>query len=159
MSKHEIPSFACEEAHEATIAGRALRFYAVSGTTLLRLQQRLGGPFAKVLDALLSDEGGAEARRAALAELLEEAGRHSQLVGELVLDALHDERWNVRPAKPDDVAAFLARCSGPALAAMLVAVAAVNTKAFLPLAQGLLADLKGLAGSLSDSTPKSASVG
>ncbi|MCW8137868.1 MAG: hypothetical protein KIT58_03095 [Planctomycetota bacterium] len=160
MSKHEIPSFACEETHEVTVAGRALRFFAVSGMTLLRLQQRLGGPFAKVVDTLLSGDGGAEARRAALAELLEEVGRHSTLVGELVLDALHDEPWNKRPAKPDDVQAFLSCCSGPALAAMLAAVAAVNARAFLPLAQGLLADLRtsaqSLAGSPSDPSQESA---
>lgn len=154
MPKHEIPCFASPETHEIEVAGRTLRFYAVSSLVLLRLQQRLGGPFSKALDAMISGAAD-EARQAAIAELLEAAGKNAQAIGELVLDALHDEEWVERPASTKAVDAFLAKVDGPALAAMLAAVAHVNGKAFFPLAKRLLADLsggvQGLVGSLTPS--------
>lgn len=148
MSKRRIPSFADEVTHELRLGGRTLVFHAVSGPVLLRVQHRLGGPFAAVLHALFT--GDAEAIQKALAALLEKVSEHGQAVGLLVLDALHDEEWlregNERvPLTPALVDQFLAATSGPALVAMLAAVAAVNAKAFAPFARGLLADLTGAA--------------
>jgi hypothetical protein len=134
VAKSEIPSFECEKTHEAKIGGRVLVFHAVSGPVLLRLQQKLGPAFAKLLLALRTRQDA----KAAAAELLEAAGGNPQLVGELVLDALHDEDWVERPVKPRIVDEFLQKTSGPALLRMLAAVATVNAVAFLPSVPELL---------------------
>lgn len=155
--KREIPSFACEETHELTLGGRKLVFHAISGPCLLRIQRQLGGPFGRVLAAMFA---GREALQSALADLLAVSGEHPEAVGALVLDALRDEEWNDAPSSSAAIDQFLNATSGPSLVAMLASVAAVNSKAFLPFAQGLLADLVGAAraaaGSLA-STPKDGS--
>ena len=142
----EMPSFKTKASHEATIAGRELTFYAISGPMFLRLQQKLGpqlakfvAPMAKVamaaergVDLRLAIASIADEAQGAIAELLEALGKNPTLAAELVLDALHDEEWNERPVKPKAAEAFLEGVDGPALTRMLKAVVAVNWAAFLP---------------------------
>lgn len=146
---HEIPSFVCPDFVEAEIAGRTLRFYAISAPVQMRLMQRLGAPIAKAIDAVLSDTPAAE-RQAAIAELVEAAGKNASMVAEIVLDSLHDEPWADRPVKPGaQTEAFLAKVDGAPLMAMLAAVVAANVKGFRPF-KALLA---GLGQSVSGSQP------
>jgi hypothetical protein len=146
MPKSEIPSFACPDFAEAEIGGRMLRFYAISGPVQLRLMQRLGGPLAKAIDALVTDSAAAD-RQAAIAELVEETGKHATMLGEIILDSLRDEAWAERPAKAPLIEAFLQKVDGAAITAMLAGVVAANVKAFRPF-KGLLVQLGASLGNL-----------
>jgi hypothetical protein len=163
----EMPSFASEETHTTTIGGRKLTFYATSGLTFLRLQERLGPAFSKVVDSLITahaagallTDAGIEIRQQALAELLAAVGKNGSLVGELVLDSLQDEKWKSRPASPREIDLFLQKTSSPVLVAMLAAVTAANAEGFRPLVEGLVESLTRAGKTIAASLPKKVPAG
>lgn len=132
-----IPSFLAPVSHPIEVGGHALTFHPVSASMLLKLKP-VTASIARLIDAFVSHGANlfaapaVEARQSALAQLLSAVQAEPYLIGMLVMDALHDEKWVKRPVQQKDAEQLLERIDGPSLAAMFGAIVAVNREAFAP---------------------------
>jgi hypothetical protein len=120
------PRFATDRFHEAEIGGRKLRFYEVSGIATMRLAA-IADQLEPIGSVMFDGEADDDARQGAMIRGFQILGQHPELLAFVILDSLHDEPWNKRPASPADCETFLTTTDGAQLIAMTWAVIRANS--------------------------------